>query len=119
MATTTVNEPIPAEILEDIRDAITQADQRANQAIQYRGRAAHLDGEAAGFRAAAERICERKLKAGKEDTIDIVAGTITRVVEVPDPPPPPDPPASNQADPNCRPADWFEPPANTSDEVNP
>lgn len=117
MATTTVTEQIPAEILEDLRDAIQQADQRANQAIQYRGRAAHLDGEAAGFRAAADRLVERKLKAGKDDTIDIVAGTITRVVEVADPPPPPDPP--NQVDPNCRPADWFEPPTNTSDEVNP
>lgn len=102
MATTT--EPIPADILEDLRDAIQQADQRANQAIQYRGRAAHLDGEASGFRAAAERLVERKLKAGPKDEINIETGTITRVVEVPDPAPvdPPSPPPSG----------WFEPPAN-------
>lgn len=112
MATTTVTENIPPDILEDLRDAIQQADQRANQAIQYRGRAAHLDGEASGFRAAAERLVERKLKAGKDDEINIETGTITRVVEVADPENPPapmDPPAS----------DWFDPPANTSDEVKP
>ena len=109
MATTTVAEQIPADVLEDIRDAIQQADQRANQAIQYRGRAAHLDGEAAGFRAAAERLVERKLKAGPKDEINIETGEIKRVVEVADPAPvdPPAPP----------PADWFEPPANTCEEV--
>ena len=78
MATTTVTEPIPDDVLDDIRDAIQQADQRANQAIQYRGRAAHLEGEAAGFRAAADRLCERKLKAGPKDEINIETGTITR-----------------------------------------
>lgn len=97
MATTTVAEPIPSDILEDLRDVIQQADNRVNQAIQYRGRAAHLDGEASGLRAAADRICERKLKAGPKDVINIETGTITRMVEIPDPPPPPDPPANGSS----------------------
>lgn len=104
MATTTVTEQIPTEILEDLRDSIIQAEKRTQEAAQHRARAAHLEGEASGFRAAADRICERKLKAGKKDEIDIETGTITRVVEVADHEPvdPPSPP----------PSDWFEPPAN-------
>lgn len=88
MATTTVTEKIAPDVLEDIRDLVHQADRRANEATQFRGRAAHLDGEAAGIRLVIDRLIERKLQAGKRDEINIDTGTITRVVEVPDPPQP-------------------------------
>lgn len=87
MATTTVTEQIAPDVLEDIKDLVQQADRRANEAVQFRGRAAHLDGEAAGIRLVVDRLIERKLKAGKNDEINIDTGTITRVVEVADPAP--------------------------------
>lgn len=89
---TTVTEPIPADVLEDIKDLVVQADRRTNEAIQFRGRAAHLDGEAAGIRLVVDRLVERKLRAGVKDEINLDAGTITRVVEIADPAPAPEPP---------------------------
>jgi hypothetical protein len=86
MATTTVTEPIPAEVLEDFRDNLAQAQKLADQAAQMHMRAAHMEGESSGFLAAANRLVERKLGAKASDVIDPEKGTITRVVEVPDPP---------------------------------
>lgn len=103
MATTTVTEQIPADVLEDIRDNIAQAAQRDQEAARLRSNSILLEGEAAGFRAAAGRIIERKLKAGKDDTVNIETGSITRVVEVADPAPvdPPAPVNGSSAEPEA------------------
>lgn len=86
MPTTIATEKIPADILEDLREGFAHAERLRDQAQKLQQQATHTFGLAEGVMAEVQRLGERKLKGGKQDILNLEAGTISRVVEIQDPP---------------------------------